>query len=240
MIPEIIHQTAKSRDLSWEEARLVKRLRRMLPGWEYHLWDDQDNARLVAEHFPHYSGMYDAIPYGVARSDVARYVYMHAFGGFYLDTDYKLLRPLDNQLRSPDCLIPLEGADPQDEPATPDYLGLGNAIMGSAPGHRFWGDLVTHIFECKRPHTLTRNEHIIQTTGPEVLTRFYLARAAEYPDIALPAKNRFYPRMSWLGTRTSAEPDTYGVHLHWGSWRSKSLNIAARTLLRRKLNGLLS
>lgn len=240
VIPKILHQTARTKEVSWEEARLAQRLRRMQPGWKYRLWDDDDNARLVAERFPEYVRRYAAIPFGVARADVARYVYLHAHGGFYLDTDYKLLRPLDDALRAAPCLIPLEGADPQGGKATPDYLGLGNAIMGSEPGHRFWGDLVRHIFEVLRPDQLRRRDAIIPATGPEAVTRFYLARADRYPDISLPEKNRFYPSMSWLGQRTSAGPDTYGVHLHWGSWRDAPPTVAAKTLVRRKLNGLLS
>lgn len=212
----------------------------MQPGWTHHLWDDADNARLVGEHFPGYADRYAQVPFGVAKSDIARYVYMHAFGGFYLDTDYKLFRPMDEALRAHACVIPLEGADPQVGP-TPDwYLGLGNAFMGSEPAHPFWARLIEHIFEELRPHALTRREDIIPATGPEAVTRFYIPRAAEFPDIALPAKNDFYPAMRALGTRTSADASTYGVHLHWGRWRNQRVDIAARNLLRRKLNGLLA
>ena len=240
MIPKLLHQTARSKILSWEEERLSRRLRRMNPAWAYRRWDDADNLGLIHEYFPHYAGRYEAIPFGVARSDVARYIYMHAFGGFYLDTDYKMLRPLSDELRASACIIPLEGADPQFEPATPDYPGLGNAFMGSVPGHPFWSRLIDHIFEVRKPHLLVRGEDVIPATGPEAMTRFYLAHADDFPDIDLPAKPLFYPAMHLLGTRIDATPQTYGVHLHWGSWRNKSLNVAARTVVRRKINGLLS
>ena len=238
MIPAILHQTARTKALSWEERRLTRRLRRLHPQWDYRLWDDAENAALVAEYFPALAARYAAIRFGVAKADIARYVYLHAIGGFYLDTDYKLFRSLDATLRDERCLVPLEGADPQVGP-TPDwYLGLGNAIMGSEPGHPFWARLIGHIFDELRPDALTASTRIIQTTGPEALTRFYIANAAEFPDIALPEKNRFYPAMRWLGTRTSADADTYGVHLHWGRWRNQPPGVAARNLLRRKLNGL--
>jgi hypothetical protein len=239
-IPRIIHRTAPSKSLTWEERRIDRAARRMMPTWEHRLWDDADNAALLRRHLPHYADRYDAIPFGVARSDVARYVYMHAMGGFYLDTDYRLFRPLDAAVLQAPCIIPLEGADPQNEPAWPGYLGLGNAIMGSQPGHPFWLALLTHIFEVGRPDTLRRREEVIPVTGPEAVTRFYLANADRFADIALPEKNLFYPTMYRLGTRTSAGPDTYGVHLHWGAWRNKSLEVAVKTLVRRKLNGLIS
>jgi hypothetical protein len=36
----------------------------------------------------------------------------------------------------------------------------------------------------------------------------------------------------------SADRQTYGVHLHWGSWRGKPALTAARAVLRRKLNAI--
>lgn len=240
MIPGLVHQTAPSRRLTWEERRLTARAHRLLPDWDFRLWDDAANSELIRSRLPQFADRYEAIPFGVAKSDVARYVYMHVFGGFYLDTDYKLFRAFGEEVRQAPCLIPLEGADPQNEPAWPGYLGLGNAVMGSQAAHPFWLALLTHIFETGRPDTLTRREEVIPATGPEAVTRFYLANAREFPDIVLPEKNRFYPAMYRLGTATSADAETYGVHLHWGGWRNKSLDVAAKTLVRRKLNGLLS
>ena len=239
MIPRIFHQTARGA-LSWEERRLVRRLRRVAPGWDHRLWSDADNARLIGEHFPVYLDRYEAIRFGVAKSDIARYAYMHVHGGIYLDTDYRLFRPLSEHLLGQACLIPLEGADPHDGPAPPDYPGLGNAFLASRPGYPFWARLIAHIFEEQRPETIRESDWIIPATGPEALTRFYLAHAAEYPDIALPKRNDFYPRMSWLGTRTTADAETYGVHLCWARWRDQPVSVAARNLVRRKLNGLLS
>jgi mannosyltransferase OCH1-like enzyme len=212
----------------------------MSKGWAYHIWDDVDNSRIIGEHFPHYAAQYEAIPFGVAKADIARYVYMYAFGGVYMDTDYKLLRPLDDVILEKRCVIPLEGADPHDGPATIDYPGLGNAIIASEAAHPFWPPFIEHIFEVGRPESLRDKNHIIRTTGPEAVTRFYLARAGEFPDISLPAKNYFYPTLSWMATRTTADHKSYGAHLHWGSWRNVPVSVAARNLIRRKLNGFLS
>lgn len=240
MIPPIIHQMARTKTLTWEEARITRRMRRMMPDWQYHLWDNQDQLRLVEEHFPQYAERHAAIPFGVARTDIVKYTLMHVFGGFYVDTDYRFLRPLDEVARAPKAVLASEGADPQQGPRDPAYLGLGSAMLGSQPGYPFWSRLLDFIFETRQPEKLQRSEDIIEATGPEVMTRFYMANAAEFGDILLLDKNRFFPALSWAGTRSSANAETYGVHLYWGSWRNKSLNIALRTQLRRKLNGLLS
>jgi len=240
VIPHIIHQMARTKDLTWEEARLLKRNRKVMPDWQFNLWTNQDQLRLVEEHFPQFAEQHAAIRFGVARTDIVKYVCMHAFGGFYVDTDYKFFRALDARVVTPRCVIASEGADPQKGPKDPTYLGLGSAMMGSEPGYPFWAQLLAHIFEHNRPETLVQSEDIIESTGPEVMTRFFMAHREEFADILLLDKNAFFPDLSHLGTRTSATADTYGVHLYWGSWRNKSLNIALRTQVRRKLNGLLA
>lgn len=55
------------------------------------LRDDADNAALMHAVFPHFAERFDAIRIGVLKADIARCAYMHAYGGFYFDTDYRLL-----------------------------------------------------------------------------------------------------------------------------------------------------
>lgn len=240
MIPTIIHQMAITKSLTWEEARLAARARKMMPSWEYRLWDNQEQLQLVRRYFPEFSDRHEAIPFGVARTDIVKYALMFVFGGFYVDTDYKFLRPLDARVLDTRCVIASEGADPQQGPPDPNYVGLGSAMLGSEPGYSFWSRLIAHIFETRRPETLTRTEDIIEATGPEVMTRFLMANRDEFHDIQILNKNDFFPDIKWFGSRSSATPETYGIHLYWGSWRNKSPSIAVRTRVRRKLNGLLS
>ena len=79
---------------------------------------------------------------------------------------------------------------------------------------------------------------MISSTGPEAVTRFFFANRERYPDILLPPRNQFHPRLRWMAMRTSADEHSYGVHLNWGGWRGRSPGVAARVLLRRKLNAL--
>lgn len=238
MIPRIAHQTAPTKELSWEEARLARRIRRMLPDWEYRLWDDADNKRLMAEHFPDMSARYERVPFGVAKADIARYAYLAVHGGFYFDTDYKLLKPIDQAILDQACVIPLEDVRPHDGPLLVEHKVLGNAVMGSSRGHPFWRDLIAFILEEKRADQITDRRQIIAATGPAVVTEFYMANRARYGDIVLPNKNAFQPDISMFAMRSSADQDTYGIHLHWGSWRGRDPMVALRIMLRRKLNAL--
>lgn len=219
---------------------MARRIRRLLPDWQYRFWDDDDNARLMAEHFPDHAARYNNIAFGVAKADVARYAYMAVHGGFYFDTDYKLLKPIGPAVLEQRCVIPLEDLVPHEGPQRIEHAALGNAVMGSAQGHPFWRDLIAFIFDEKKADHITCRSEIIPATGPAAVTDFYMANRAAYPDIALPPKNAFQPDISLFAMRTSADRDTYGVHLHWGSWRGRDPLVAARIMLRRKLNGLLS
>lgn len=90
MIPKIIHQTAKNKKLSWEERMLRKRAMKLMPDYDFKLYDDQENRAIVAKHFPEYLSKYDNINKGVAKADVIRLIYMYLWGGGGVLLRYRL------------------------------------------------------------------------------------------------------------------------------------------------------
>ena len=48
------------------------------------LWTDEDNRRLVTEHYPWFLDTYDSLPKPVMKADASRYLYMHHMGGEHL------------------------------------------------------------------------------------------------------------------------------------------------------------
>ncbi len=226
MIPKIIHQTSKQ--LTAEEARLGGRLREMLPGWEYRLWSDDANDELVREHFPQYRAAFQSIRRGVVRADIARYLYLYAHGGFYFDTDYKLLAPISDTLLDQACVLPVSRGH-----AT-DALRIGNAVLGSEPRHAFWGDFVDSIFAAGGLSELEESR-VEKITGPEGLTDFFLCSRQRYPDILLVEREVFHPQLTRLGFSFAGTSKTVGAHLCWGSWRTKSMLGRSRAIAVRKL-----
>jgi hypothetical protein len=228
MIPRIIHQT--SRELSPEEIRLALRMRALLPGWEYRIWNDQENEALVGEQFPEYLASFRSIRRGVVKADIARYVYMFSCGGFYFDTDYKLLHAIDEEMLSHSCILPISrnGAS---------LFRLGNAVLGSEPNYPFWKDFIDHIFVHVQLTDLDE-ENIEKTTGPEGLTSFYLERSHLYSDIFLPPQQVFHPLITHLGFAFQRGAATVGAHLCWGSWRKRGPLGNLRGVAVRKLTSL--
>jgi mannosyltransferase OCH1-like enzyme len=240
VIPKIFHQTTADGQLSWEEKRLLARYRRLSPDWLHRLWNDYDNSAMVQRYFPQYAARYEAIRFGVAKADIARYVYMHAYGGFYLDTDYKVFRPFDDDLLSHACVIPREFPQPIGAENNIQHVALGNAVFGSEPNHPFWARLIGHIFDMNKPEDLRDRHGIVRKTGPNAVSDFFIDHAGEFTDIFMPDSALFYPSFVWYTGKTAVTQDTYGVHLNWGSWHNRSPRVAAKVFVRRKLNGYLA
>jgi mannosyltransferase OCH1-like enzyme len=240
MIPKIIHQTTSRETLTWEEERLAARLRRLLPDWTYKLWRDPEKSAIMREQFPHYADLYERLPLGVMRADVARYAFLYAQGGVYLDTDYKLRRPFGPDFLAATCVIPLEhdAGDIRMDTGLPGGPGLGNAVLATAPHYPFWRDFIDSIFESPPGRDGDPEAGVLASTGPDAMTRFFLANRDRYPEIETPARNLFHPHLSLFAMRSSADAATYGVHLCWGSWRGRPPLTALRKLVRRKLNAI--
>jgi mannosyltransferase OCH1-like enzyme len=232
-IPKIIHQTAPTKDLTWEERRIIGRMLTILKGWQYHLWDDHDNDRFVAGHFPQYVEQYRRIGRGVVKADLARYMYLYVHGGFYFDTDYKLLAPIGDHILSHPCVLPVSRGDA----GNPSTMRLGNAVMGSAPRHAFWSDFLRELFNAGKLENLPENR-IEKTTGPEGLTDFFLSRHEKYPDVFLAPRSTFHPPLTAGNFSYQASSDTVGAHLCWGSWRTKNVLRLTRNFVTRKLTAL--
>jgi mannosyltransferase OCH1-like enzyme len=233
MIPKLIHQTAPTKNLSWEERRMTSRMRSILKNWDYAFWDDLDNDRLVAHYFPQFIERYRNIERGVVRADLARCMYLYIHGGFYFDTDYKILAPIANDTLTQACVLPISRGSVDDLPS----LRLGNAVMGSAPRHPFWQDFLDDLFSSSSLETLSE-DNIEKTTGPEGLTNFFVKNRNRYPDVFLPPRRVFHPMLTTANFSYEIDPSTIGAHLCWGSWRTKHIPRRARNICTRKITAL--
>ena len=245
MIPLKIHQTAPSKILSPEENRVIARNRALLPDWEFCFYDDTDNLRVMVEAFPEFSEQFRAIKRGVVQADIMRCVYLYQFGGWYLDTDYRLLRRLEGEvvvlnstngstasssldLLSQKLILPVSGIPGKDQ-----HL-VCNSILASEKGHPFWRAFIGFLFSNDNLKSL--EEHAVESlTGPLGLSHFYLHNKDRFSDVCLPLKQYFHPRINYWGFLYDRNTDNYGVHWCWGSWRSKALLRKIKNVLTRKV-----
>lgn len=232
MIPKIIHQTARSKRLSWEERMLRKQAMKLMPDYEFRFYDDQDNRAIVAKYFPEYLSKYDRINKGVAKADIMRLIYMYLWGGYYCDTDYRWLSsPERYSTEKHICVLPISRGEGN------DIKRLGNAVFGSEPQVEFWKDFIDHLFLNVELSKLKENR-IEKVTGPEGLTDFFLANKEKYPYITLPPRNVFHPLNKGFSAITDSS--SIGIHYCWSSWRSGTFIKKLRHLIKRKITALLS
>ena len=141
-ITKIIHQSWKTNDIpyntykkDWIDSWLKKN-----PDWDYKLWTDEDNRNLIKNHYPEYLDLYDSYEVGVSRADIARYFYMHKYGGVYVDLDFKCLKPL-NQLLIGETMV-LGSIQMPKTGGLIDENSIPNAFKYSKPNQKFWLDCI--------------------------------------------------------------------------------------------------
>jgi mannosyltransferase OCH1-like enzyme len=157
-------------------------------------------------------------------------MYLAAFGGWYFDTDYRVLKPIDDAMLMHACVLPISRS-------SAEVFRLGNAVMGSVPRHPFWGDFLEEIF-AESELTEILEDRVEKITGPEGLTDFFLKNRSQYSDVFLPERSIFHPQLTMSGLSWDKSPATVGVHLCWGSWRSKGPLGRIRAVTVRKITSL--
>ena len=74
MIPKIIHQTWKTKDIpdNWKEA--VKSCKTINNDYTHILWTDENMDKFVKEYYPYLHNLYKSYKYNIQRCDVFRYL----------------------------------------------------------------------------------------------------------------------------------------------------------------------
>jgi mannosyltransferase OCH1-like enzyme len=204
MIPRILHQIWVGGPLPDTFARWAAGWRQQHPGWDYHLWgQDEPIPELINQELYDQAEHYCPGFEGQLRSDLARVEILQRFGGVYLDTDFECLRPIDPLLEGVDAFA---GWEIQDKV-------VNNAILGADPGHPFVRRLVAELPASIRNGRGRRPSKI---SGPHFITacleRYDGPRRPRiYPE------GYFYPyRCNELQRASEKFPEAYAVH-HWNN-----------------------
>lgn len=215
---------------------------RLNPDWEFKLWTDEENLQLVEMHYPELLDLYKGYNQKIKQIDMVRILYLHKFGGVYMDLDIACLRPFGSVFDLyPNRFVVVNQFREKREYA--------NAIMASPPRL----DRVFNIIFDKLP--LNRDKDVLIATGGklfqyDVLSQssvkgmwvempFELFYAQEWTQ-GLPGKgydicNSFdncrerYPNAitlsMWTGTWTVKEENGLERHWHHSNNLTMPLNI---------------
>ena len=176
----------------------IEQARAMHPGWECRVWRDDDIAGLslhaVIERAPTWAG----------KADIARYEILLREGGFYLDCDVELLRPLDSLRERGGLLVCNEDAH------FDQYCSIG---MIAAP--------VNHA---ALRRAVERLAQLDPAAGPpNRVTGPWFWRGCLGNDHTLLPIGAFYPYLYDEPPTVLADRDlseTFGIHHWFGSWLS--------------------
>ena len=175
-IPKIVHQTWKgcASSLPSKQARWREGCMRVNPGWSFWLWNDEDNRRLIADHYPSFLKMYDSYDVKMKRVDAARLFYLHRFGGIYMDLDFACLRSFEElPMPSHDAVFSHQYANTAAKDPRAGVAGtIATNFMVAAPDHPFFAYAI-HKLPTKADRSL------LFATGPNFLSRII----SEYQDV---------------------------------------------------------
>lgn len=199
-IPKIIHQSWKDDSIpqqykAWQESWQLSH-----PEWEYRLWTDSDNRKLIKNDYPWFLDIYDSLPKAIMQADVIRYFYLLKYGGLYVDLDFESLRPIDPLTDKASVLLAYMGKDEDWEHNIP------NAFMASVPNHPFWWYCISRVMLSRVEDD--RWDYIEATTGPAMLKEAltdYQTKCRD--DIHVLPSETIYP-FDWHKTWLNADNDT--------------------------------
>ena len=178
MIPKIIHQTWKTRDIpdGWKDS--VPSWQEFHPDWQHILWTDADLESFIAERYPWFLPTYRDYPYAIQRVDAARYFLLYEYGGIYSDLDVLCVKSFD-------FLVSHRAIIPQTEP-----VGFSNDLLLAEAKHPFFRQMIENLGNAHRRFSghpfLLRHFRVMFSTGPLYLTRQYRAFPAKEGIFILP------------------------------------------------------
>lgn len=221
MIPRIIHQTWKTEKLPDNVVSFAQSWGRFNPSWRRILWTDRMLLSFVAEHYPQFLELYMRYPREVCRTDAARLMILHTFGGVYADIDAECVAPLDSLEQESRLVLCQE--PPLHWKHHAPYRGhpfiVFNGVMASPAGHPF----LHHVIE-RLPETRYGNE-VMDIAGPCMLTGRYLGYTAKDSIVLYPCQ-LFTPEDGSgqkVAPYTESTPATLTRHYWHGSWWKREL-----------------
>jgi inositol phosphorylceramide mannosyltransferase catalytic subunit len=191
LIPRVLHQVWVGPDLLPEEfARYRETWIHHHPGWEHHLWTEDnlpDGLRRPE--------VYERLRMPAERSDILRLEVLWRYGGVYVDTDFECHRPLDPLLD--------QGVEIAVVPLKPGG-GLNNAFLAAPPEH----PVIDRCLRELRPREFHGYDK--WGTGP----RFLDALLNDYPEVTRLPAELFYQ------TSPGQLEDAVATHHAAGSWKT--------------------
>ena len=226
-IPKAIYQTAESEPsrgnmLNWNSA-----LRALHPDWDYHFFDDQACRTFIADEMPELLNCYDSLTKNIQRVDLFRLAVLYVRGGFYVDTDMELKKPLD-PLVSNECVFAVEkqlDESHRKNLSLEHGFRIANYMFGATAKNDFLAKLIIQIADHALERVIELEDDILESTGPGMVTNLY-HQYEEKEKIHLLPLSGLICNICQTNSCTFGD---YAIHHHLGTWRWQSSQVNSET-----------
>jgi len=191
---KIIHFTVPEK-LTAIQADTIERARVLHPAWDIRVWQDpvRPDGYSLEKYWPHANS-------GAQLSDLLRIDLIYRWGGVYVDSDMRLLKPLDELAERFDFFIASETGN-----------SLEPALIGAVKGHPAIKAVIDELLSNEPDWRLAPDK----TTGPDLFARVLRWNRS----ITVLPRETFY---SYDANETHARKThrhSYGEHLWDWSWK---------------------
>tara|TARA_B100001564_G_scaffold358294_1_gene376571 strand:+ start:183 stop:929 length:747 start_codon:yes stop_codon:yes gene_type:complete len=168
MIPKIIHQiywdfSGNNKQMPNEWKEYSKTLKKNNPTWKYKLWNYESCLDLLKNHYPWFLKTYNEYKYPIQRADAIRPFILYHYGGIYFDMDFVCIKNISEYFNKKGVYI-----------CESSTTGVTNAFMGSTKNHPFWKNVIEEMMKNNKQKIYqTHHLYIIQSTGPNLITKCY-------------------------------------------------------------------
>ncbi len=138
----------------------------LFPECEYKLWSEEQYLPLIEDYSASLLAAYQRAPNFACKSDIARYVILHKYGGLYADTDYEPFKNAEYLMQDMDLVVVAMHLS-KNKRLFGDFK-YNTAWIYATPGHTLFQTMLTKIehtpFDAKQFRPF---DYIWTITGPK-------------------------------------------------------------------------
>lgn len=158
MIPKIIHQTWRARELPSIFQKIYDENKRLNPDFEFKIWrhspcPDADIDEFLMKEYPDIYKCFEKAQFGVQKADIARIAILYHYGGIYYDLDILSIKPLKKliDLEANNVYMALEPAEQTQKIFGSDNV-LCNAFIAAPPKHPLFKRALEEVMSLIQRH----------------------------------------------------------------------------------------
>ena len=242
MIPKIIHQTWKTKNLDCFSS-CVESIKNLHKDYQYKFYSDEECRNIVKEDFKEFLNVYDSmVP--VEKADLFRYLIVYRDGGVYLDIDCFCIKNLDYLIEGQEFVAGYEQGWLEE-----DLMRYTQWAFAAEKEHPI---MLESAYRCKKNHLKCSNMWTLKKTGPTMWTKVINEfQVKSKRKLNLGSESWFGSRIFGVNSKNTVpvherrniikginkqiadSKQIYVVHLFYGSWhKGKKTNMETVSELR--------